>query len=111
MVIAFGLCCCSAALTVLSPAAATARAIAVIVSFTHFMVFLRDYRLAASQVHKLRADSGQVEARRPHFPVMAGLVPAISVTCALCPPNRDRRDEPGDDKATALILRLLVMLH
>src|SRR6266404_627969 len=85
MVIAFGLSCCSAALTVLSPAAATARAIAVIVSFTHFMVFLRDYRLAASQVHKLRADSGQVEARRPLSPIMAGRVRAVSVTCALCP--------------------------
>src|SRR5258708_37332700 len=75
MVIAFGLSCCSAALTVLSPVAATARAIAVIVSFTHFMVFLRDYRLAASQVHKLRADSGQVEARRPLSPVMARACP------------------------------------
>jgi hypothetical protein len=28
---------------------------------------------------------------------MAGLVPAISIRVALCVPNRDRRDEPGDD--------------
>src|SRR5262249_16492999 len=49
MAIAFGLSCCSAALIVLSPAAATDRAIAVIVSFTYFMAFLRDYRLAVSR--------------------------------------------------------------
>src|SRR6266481_2048825 len=51
MVIAFGLSCCSAALIVLSPVAATDRAIAVIVSFMYFMVFLQDYRLAASRAH------------------------------------------------------------
>src|SRR5713101_3093257 len=28
---------------------------------------------------------------------MAGLVPAISIIGALCPPDRDRRDKPGDD--------------
>ena len=28
---------------------------------------------------------------------MAGLVPAISLRDALCPPKRDRRDKPGDD--------------
>jgi hypothetical protein len=30
--------------------------------------------------------------------VMAGLVPAISMIGALCPPDRDRRDKPGDDE-------------
>ena len=29
---------------------------------------------------------------------MAGLIPAISLTDALYPPKRDRRDKPGDDK-------------
>jgi hypothetical protein len=29
---------------------------------------------------------------------MAGLVPAISLVGALCPPDRDRRDKPGDDE-------------
>ena len=29
--------------------------------------------------------------------VMAGLVPAIPIIGALSPPDRDRRDEPGDD--------------
>jgi hypothetical protein len=28
---------------------------------------------------------------------MAGLVPAIPIIWARCPPNRDRRDKPGDD--------------
>jgi hypothetical protein len=28
---------------------------------------------------------------------MAGLVPAIPIMKMKCPPNRDRRDEPGDD--------------
>jgi len=28
---------------------------------------------------------------------MAGLVPAISIRDALCPPYRGRRDKPGDD--------------
>jgi hypothetical protein len=31
------------------------------------------------------------------FLVMAGLVPAISIRDAPCPPKRDRRDKPGDD--------------
>jgi hypothetical protein len=30
--------------------------------------------------------------------VMAGLVPAIPIMKALCPPKRGRRDKPGDDK-------------
>src|SRR5260370_42513156 len=101
MVIAFGLSWCSGALIVLSPLAATDRAIVVIVSFTYFMVFLRDYRLAAAQVHKLRADSGQVEARRPLSRVMAGLSRPSQETCALSPPDRDRRDGPGDDAPAA----------
>src|ERR1035437_9164651 len=29
---------------------------------------------------------------------MAGLVPAISLRDAHCPPKRDHRDKPGDDK-------------
>src|SRR5262252_5861027 len=33
-----------------------------------------------------------------HF-VMAGLVPAIPIIRALCSPDRDRRDKPGDDKS------------
>jgi hypothetical protein len=32
---------------------------------------------------------------------MAGLVPAIPIIQALCPPDRDRRDEPGDDESAA----------
>jgi hypothetical protein len=28
---------------------------------------------------------------------MAGLVPAIPIRRAQCPPKRDRRDKPGDD--------------
>ena len=32
------------------------------------------------------------------MPVMAGLVPAISLMDARGPPKRDRRDKPGDDK-------------
>jgi hypothetical protein len=31
------------------------------------------------------------------YSVMAGLVPAIPIVEALCPIDRDRRDEPGDD--------------
>ena len=31
--------------------------------------------------------------------VMAGLVPAIPMVGAMCPPDRDRRDEPGDDES------------
>ena len=30
--------------------------------------------------------------------VMAGLVPAVPLREARCPPNRDRRDKPGDDE-------------
>jgi len=30
-------------------------------------------------------------------PVLAGLVPAIPIIGAPCPPDRDRRDKPGDD--------------
>jgi hypothetical protein len=33
---------------------------------------------------------------------MAGLVPAISIRMARCPPSRGRRDKPGDDTASAL---------
>ncbi|TKT71335.1 hypothetical protein YH63_007875 [Afipia massiliensis] len=33
--------------------------------------------------------------------VMAGLVPAISITRAPCSPNRDHRDKPGDDRLRA----------
>src|SRR5579885_3745023 len=33
---------------------------------------------------------------------MAGLVPAIPIREALCPPKRDRRDKPGDDKLRAM---------
>jgi hypothetical protein len=32
---------------------------------------------------------------------MAGLVPAIPIMKMKCPPNRDRRDEPGDDVSQA----------
>jgi len=32
---------------------------------------------------------------------MAGLVPAIPIIGAQCPPDRDRRDKPGDGEATA----------
>src|SRR6266481_3805491 len=32
---------------------------------------------------------------------MAGPVPAIPIIQALCPPDRDRRDEPGDDESAA----------
>jgi len=38
---------------------------------------------------------------------MAGLVPAIPIIGAPCPPDRDRRDEPGDDGPTATSLPLL----
>jgi len=31
---------------------------------------------------------------------MAGLVPAIPINRALCHPERDRRDKPGDDATT-----------
>src|SRR5450631_211916 len=33
---------------------------------------------------------------------MAGLVPAISLRDATCPPKRDHRDKPGDDKHNML---------
>src|SRR4029077_7047828 len=44
--------------------------------------------------------------------VMAGLVPAIPLSDALCPPNRDPRDKRGDDASlrSASILRLDVRL-
>jgi len=32
---------------------------------------------------------------------MAGLVPAIPIVGAPCHPDRDRRDEPGDDEPAA----------
>src|SRR5713101_3767769 len=35
---------------------------------------------------------------------MAGLVPAISIIGTLCPPDRDRRDKPGDDAWAATSL-------
>src|SRR5258706_15594035 len=35
---------------------------------------------------------------------MAGLVPAIPMMGALCPPDRDRRDKPGDDESGARVL-------
>jgi hypothetical protein len=34
---------------------------------------------------------------------MAGLVPAISFRRAQRPPDRDRRDKPGDDKRSAYL--------
>ncbi len=33
---------------------------------------------------------------------MAGLVPAISLRDARCPPKRDHRDKPGDDSVLRL---------
>ena len=45
-----------------------------------------------------------VEDIRASTPVFDGLlrehpyVPAISLVGALCPPDRDRRDKPGDDE-------------
>jgi hypothetical protein len=30
-------------------------------------------------------------------------VPAIPMICALCHPDRDRRDKPGDDESAATI--------
>jgi hypothetical protein len=35
--------------------------------------------------------------------VMAGLVPAIPLRDALCPPKRDHRDKPGDDSRGAML--------
>ena len=32
---------------------------------------------------------------------MAGLVPVIPIIDAQCPPDRDRRDKPGDDEPAA----------
>ncbi len=37
------------------------------------------------------------KTRGGSYLVMAGLVPAISIIGALCHPDRDRRDKPGDD--------------
>ena len=42
---------------------------------------------------------------------MAGLVPAIPTIQVLCPPDRDRRDEPGDDERAATIFALLLLRH
>src|SRR5262245_23663759 len=71
MVIAFGLSCCSAA--VLSPVAATDRAIAVIVSFRYFMVFppglpLRPLHRHAGPYRRATAErwqDGEPPARSP----------------------------------------------
>jgi hypothetical protein len=42
---------------------------------------------------------------------MAGLVPAIPMGLAPCPPDRDRRDEPGDDTLESVTLpRVLLRL-
>src|SRR6476620_8055652 len=42
---------------------------------------------------------------------MAGLVPAISLSRALpCPPDRDRRDKPGDDSENAMSPELYFVL-
>src|SRR5262245_33406061 len=38
-----------------------------------------------------------IESPRRSHSVMAGLVPAIPIFMALCLPDRDRRDKPGDD--------------
>src|SRR5712671_6973909 len=108
MAMAFGLSCCSAALIVLSPVAATDRAIAVIVSFTYFMV---SSGIIARRLHKqanaaISSVTGANSWRL--LLVLAGqqrvkdareraFVPAISINGSLCPPDRDRRDKPSDD--------------
>src|SRR5437764_10790962 len=61
-----------------------------------------------------RWGAGLMGALRVHNPlsVMAGLVPAISIRVAQCPPYRGRRDKPGDDthqmKSVRMRLGLLV---
>jgi hypothetical protein len=41
---------------------------------------------------------------------MAGLVPAISLRDARCPPHRDRRDKPGDDSGEFVAPRDLLSI-
>jgi hypothetical protein len=38
---------------------------------------------------------------------MAGPVPAIPIVGALCAPDQDRRDKPGDDESAAMTFAAL----
>src|SRR6266481_367722 len=57
--------------------------------------FRIDLHRAEPGLAELECD--RCKTRGGSYFVMAGLVPAISIIGALCPPDRDRRDEPGDD--------------
>jgi len=58
-----------------------------------------EIRLPPPRVADAKGKRGKTRGRS--YWVMAGLVPAIPIIGAPCPPDRDRRDKPGDDEPAA----------
>jgi len=62
-----------------------------------------------NEVEILRRKKGKTHGSS--YLVMAGLIPAIPIIGALCPPDRDRRDKPGDDEPAAASFAPVALWH